>query len=234
MINFIVVDDVVEIASKVEEIIGKAMMHNKLEYRIHVFHDYDKKFMNFISKPMANKVYFLDIEAKGSISGIDVARMIRKTDIHSVISFITAHDELGGVVAKQQLMILTFICKFDGFEDKIVKAVLKALEILDANTMIRFNDYNALYTIPLRDIVYITRDSVERKCLIKTDYTVYKVNKNLSELKEMGGGALVQSHRACLVNKARIRKTDWKNGKIFFNNDDSIDMLSPNYKKELV
>ena len=110
MINFVVVDDIIEMTKTVENIINKVMMSSNLEYKIHTFHDYDSKFMKFIENPLPNKVYFLDIETK-SASGLDIARKIRKTDTQSIISFITAHEQMGGVIIKESLMVLTFICK---------------------------------------------------------------------------------------------------------------------------
>jgi len=233
MINFIVVDDNIEIAKNVEKIINKVMLSSNFEYKIHIFHDYDSKFMKFIEKPLSNKIYFLDIETK-SASGLDVARIIRKNDSQSIISFITAHEHLGGVIIKESLMVLTFICKFDNFELKVKQAVEKAVQIVGEKKIIKFTDYNTLYIIPIEDILYITRDSVDRKCMIKTDYTTYKVGKTLSELKEMSLGSLTQTHRACLINEKRVRKIDKSNKVILFDNGETIDLLSSFYKKELV
>lgn len=233
MINFIVVDDVEKLAKTVERQITKAMMSRQIEYKIHTFNDYDKKFMDIMKKNIPNKVYFLDIETE-SASGIDIARAIRKTDVDSVIIFVTAHDELSGVIAKEQFMILTFICKFDDFEKKVKEATIKSLQVLGKKSIIRFRDNGSLYTLPISDILYVTRDSVERKLLIKTDYTTYKISKTLAELKEMAGGALTQTHRACLINQDRVRKIDKKNGRIIFDTGEAVDLLSDNYKKELV
>ena len=44
MINFVVVDDYKEITDNIEKIISKIMMNNKLEYKTHIFNDYDNKF----------------------------------------------------------------------------------------------------------------------------------------------------------------------------------------------
>ena len=233
MINFVVVDDVVEITKTVEKIINKIMMNSNLEYKIHIFHDYDSKFRKFIEEPLPNKIYFLDIETK-SASGIDIARIIRKNDIHSIISFITAHEHLGGVIIKESLMVLTFICKFDDFENKVKEAVEKSLDIVGSKKIIKFTDYNSLYIIPINDILYITRDSVERKCIIKTDYTTYKVGKPLTEFKQMSMGNLTQTHRACLINEKRVRRIDKVKRLIIFDNGDTIDLLSSTYKKEMV
>ena len=232
MINFIVVDDFKEITKKVENIINKIMMNNKLEYKIHTFNDYDSKFRKFIQEPMVNRIYLLDIETK-SASGIDMARIIRKNDLDSIIVFITAHEELASNIVRDQLMVLTFICKFDDFENRVKEAVMNSLAYIGKKNAIRFVDSNAVYIIPIRDILYVTHDSVERKCIIKTDTVAYKIGKSLTEIKEMSMGTLAQSHRACLVNEDRIIKIDKKNKLIKFDNGDTIDLVSDNYKKEV-
>jgi len=233
VVNFIVVDDNLEILKTVKNVIVKTMMRRKIDYKTSAFDDYDDKFSKAMNSSMPNKIYILDIETK-SASGIDIARKIRKVDVDSVIIFITAHEELGSVIVRDSLMVLTFICKFDDFQNKLTEAIKQSLKILGCKRALRFNDYNSLYTIPIKDILYITRDSVERKCIIKTDYTLHKVNKSLIELKELSEGALTQTHRACLVNNERIEKIDKTNRIIIFDDGTSIDLLSDNYKRGLV
>lgn len=233
MINFIVVDDFKEITKKVEDIINKTMMRNATDYKIHVFNDYDSSFMNFIKKNMPNKIYILDIETK-SASGLDIARVIRKDDYESVIMFITAHEELSGTVAREQLMALTFICKFDDFESKVREAIYKALKIIGKKSVLRFKNYSSVYTIPIDDILYITRDSIDRKCIIKTDYAAFKINKSLNEIRDMLNDDFVQSHRACIINEKRIQKINKRNKEIVFDNGEKIDLISNIYKRECV
>ena len=124
MVNFVIVDDFKEITSNIEKIISKIMINNKLEYKTYIFDDYDIKFKKFMSEPMVNRIYLLDIETK-SASGIDIARMIRKNDLDSIIIFITAHEELASNIVRDQLMVLTFICKFDDLEKRVKDAVVK-------------------------------------------------------------------------------------------------------------
>ena len=233
MINFIVVEDNIKVTNTVENIINKIMMKEKLEYKINTYDDYNPNFKKVMNINKSNKIYILDIETK-SASGIDIARQIRKRDVESVIIFITAHEELGSVIIKENLLVLTFICKFDDFDNKLFNAINNALEIVGSKKTIRFNDYNSIYTIPLKDILYITRDSIERKSIIKTEYASYKVTKSLTELKDMSDGELIQTHKSCIVNMKRVLKIDKTRKVITFDNGDSIDLLSDNYKKGIM
>ena len=232
MINFIVVDDFKEITKKVENIINKIMMNNKIEYKVHIFDDYNSEFKKIVNEPLTNKIYFLDIETN-SASGIDIARLIRKNDLESIIIFITAHEELSSIIIKEQLMVLTFICKFDNFEPKVKDAIMKSLSYIGKKRVLKFVDSNAIYIIPIKDILYITHDNVERRCLIKTANHVYKISKSLAEISEMSNGSLVYSHRACLVDEDRIIKIDKKDKTILFDTGDIVNLISENYKKEV-
>ena len=205
-------------------------MNNKIEYKVHIFVDYNSEFKQLVNEPLTNKIYFLDIETR-SASGIHIARLIRKNDLDSIIIFITAHEELGSTIVKDHLMVLTFISKFDNFEGNLKNAIMKSLSYIGKKRLIKFVDNNAIYIIPIKDILYITHDNIERKCLIKAANRIYKVGKTLAELSELSSGALVYSHRACLINEDRVVKIDKKNKSILFDNGDIINLVSDNYKK---
>lgn len=232
MVNFIVCDDNKAVRTNVVNIIDKLMMKNQLAYKTHVFDEYDESFYKIMKTKNSSKIYVLDIETKNS-SGIDIARKIREKDIDSIIIFLTSHDELGYTILKSEFLFLSFICKFDNYEDKLESALKKALKILGKKNIIRFENQGALYTIPADDILYITRDSIERKCVISTDYAQFKINKTLMEMLEMLDGRFKKSHRACIVNMDRVRVIEHHKRRIIFDNASTTDLLSSNFKKEV-
>jgi len=232
MINFIVVDDNNKFLDMMLEVITKVMMKNRFVYKTHSFNEYDERFINVMNSPMPNKIYIMDIETRNS-SGIDMARKIRKNDVDSIIIFATVHNEAGLVLLKDDLMFLTFLCKFDDFENKLYRSINKALEFINHKTFIRFNDRGVLYTIPIKDVLYVTKESTDRKCIIKTSSTEYKVNLTLKEVISLCEDNLVQTHRSCFVNKDRVRVVNKKNNIIEFDNGEVIDLLSSMYKKGL-
>lgn len=230
MINFIICDDNEKIALDIKKIIDKFMMKNKAEYKTHLFNDLDDEFMKIVKEPLSFKVYILDIETP-SRSGIDVARSIRRRDVDSVIIFITGHEELGLTILKNEIMFLSFINKFDNYEERLVTSIKKSLEVLKHKNIIRFEERGVLYTIAMSDILYITRDSVERKCVIKTDYAEIKTYKPLSSIEKLLDNRFIKTHRACLVNKERVAKIDKIRKTILFDNGVAVSLLSEKYRK---
>ena len=233
MVNIIICDDNEKDRKNISKSVKNYMDKNKIECDIHIYEDYDKKFYKIIENKIPFKIYLLDIETP-SKSGIDVAREIRKKDIDSVIIFLTAHEELGNVVLKNDLLFLSFINKFDDFENRLKKYLEKALELLKQKNTIRFQDRSVMYTININDILYITKESFERKTIIKTDYTEFKINKPMHEIIGMLDDRFIQTHRACYVNKTRVVKVDKIKRIIMFDNNEIIDLLSEKYRKEVI
>ena len=232
MINFIVVDDNKKFLDIMMGVITKVMMKNRFIYKTHLFDEYDDDFFDIMNSSISNKIYILDIETKKS-SGIDIARKIRKKDVDSIIIFATVHNEAGLVLLKDDLMFLTFLCKFDDFENKLSNSINKALEFIHHKFSIKFNDRGTIYTIPFNDILYVTKESNDRKCIIRTSDNQYKINLTLKEIVDLCENRLSQTHRSCYVNMDRVRIIDKHDNIIEFDNGISIDMLSNMYKKEI-
>lgn len=127
MINIIICDDNIRDANKIEKIVKRYF--NKMEFNIYKYNDYDSKFLKIIDSDLVNKVYLLDIETP-SMSGIDVARRIRKNDYSSIIIFLSGHDDLSRIVAKKNIMALNFINKFDNLEHNLKHSLDLALSVV--------------------------------------------------------------------------------------------------------
>lgn len=230
MVNIIVCDDNNKDRNNILEVVNNFMIKNKIEYKTHVYDDYNKRFDEIIDSKIPFKIYLLDIETPSG-SGIDIARKIRQKDVDSVIIFLTVHEELGTIILKNDLMFLSFINKFDNFKLRLNKSLKKALDLLNHKNIIKFTDRNIIYTINVDDILYLTKESFERKTIIKTDYTEFKVNKTLAELVGMLDDRFIQTHRSCYINEDRKVKIDKAKRIIYFDNGTSIDLFSEKYRK---
>jgi len=233
MVNVIICDDNDKDRKNITTIVNNFMTKNKIEYKSYIYNDYNDKFNEIIESKIPFKIYLLDIETP-SASGIDIAREIRRKDVDSVIIFLTVHEELGNVILKNDLMFLSFINKFDNLNSRLNNSLKKALNLLKNKRLIKFTDRNTIYTIDINSILYLTKESFERKTIIKTDYAEFKVNNTLTELIDMLDDRFVQTHRSCYINNDRKVKIDKTNRIIVFDNGESTDLLSDKYKKVII
>lgn len=128
MLNFVVCEDNKVILQKNVDIINKFMFNNELDYKIYTFSSYNNELKRLISKKDGIYIYILDIELD-DISGIDIAKKIRNTDIESIIIISTSYTDYLPYTIKSKLMILDFISKFEDYEKNLISAITKAYEI---------------------------------------------------------------------------------------------------------
>lgn len=126
MINFVVCEDNKIILQKNMDIINKTMFKNNSDYRIYPFTEDNNALQEIIKKNLENKIYILDIELE-NVSGIDIAREIRKNDKESIIIISTTYVEYLPHTIKSKLLLFDFISKFDNYEESLSNAINKAI-----------------------------------------------------------------------------------------------------------
>lgn len=230
--EFVVCDDEKIFRDKIVKIIDKIYIKNDDYYHINQFGKFNAEFKKIINDGVP-KIYILDIEINDNISGIDIAREIRKKDWESIIIFVTSHAELGYQALKAQIMLLDFISKYDDCEKNLEEVIRKAILQVNNRKTITFMAEGISYIIHLDDIVYILKDTVDRKCIIKTAYNEIIINKTLNYIASNLDDRFYMCHRSCVVNTARISKIDWKNSIITFDNGDTVDLIARDKKKGL-
>lgn len=228
--EFVICDDEKLFRNKIHKVIDKIYMNNDEYYHVTEFTNFNNSFLKLI-KDGSPKIYILDIEMKDDVSGIDIARKIRNNDWESIIIFITSHNELGYQALKAQIMLLDFISKYDDYERNLESVIKKAISMINSQKTMTFNSDGISYVIHLNDILYVVKDTIDRKCIIKTTYTEIEVNRSLNYFVDNLDKRFYMSHRSCIVNTERIDKVDWKNNIIYFNNGDSIDLISRDKKR---
>jgi len=232
MINFIICDDDKEITNIVKNIITKIMFKNNLEYKIHTFHSYDESFYKILNSNIENKIYILDIEV-GNKSGLDIATLIRENDWYSILIILTSHYELEYLAYKSRILILDFISKFDLYEKKMEDTINLCINKKLENHKLILKINRRIEQIEFNNILYMTYDSSIRKVKIYTKTKEYETNQTLKEILSHLKGNFVYTHRACIVNMNNVKTIDKEEKIITFVNDDTIDLLSRNYLKEL-
>ena len=233
MIRFIVLDDAKEFRKKVVNVINTTMCSSDVHYTTYEFDRYNEDFEELIYDNSIPKIYILDIEIPKSKSGIDISRKIREKDWNSVIVLVTSHSELFYDAIKAQIMIMDFVSKFSNCELALKQIIKKSVNKLSKQKVLSFKEAGISHRVFVDDILYVEKDTIDRKCIINTTYSTFAVNKTLVEMNNLLDDRFYQSHRSCIVNTERIRSIDTKNSIIYFDNGMQTDLLSRDKKKGL-
>lgn len=235
MLNFIICDDNKEFLKNEKKIIDNFMMNYDIEYKCHIFYEYDSEFKKLIKKDIGFKVYLLDIQTpKGS--GLDMARLIREEedDWVSVISIITAYNEYKYDALSNRLYLLDFINKLNNYEKKfkeILEIIMKQYNSRHNSITYEYN--HVMKKIEFRHIIYIQKEMDSKRCLIKTTYGEALINKNLNETYKLLDKRFIKTSRSMIVNIDQIDEYDYSENKILFKNGIEIYDISRNNKKDL-
>ncbi len=230
MIKYIVVEDEDFYKSKIINVIDKAMFNNNTAYEVLYFSECNYKLKKEIEDTSVEKVFILDIELKSKYSGLDIAKKIRSLDWDSEIIFITNHDNMFETVHRTIFKIFCFIEKFQNMEDRLENHLKIIIDKKHDNKKFIYSNNKIDMQIYLKDILYIYRDTTERKLVIKTTNNNFLVNLNLSVVLRKLDARFKQVHRACIVNTERVNLYNWGQGYFILDTKERVDMCSRNYK----
>lgn len=231
MVKIIIVEDDEKMQQKIKEVVSKAFFSIDLEFEIRLFKKYDINLEKIIKDNSEKKLFLLDIELNTSVSGINIANMIREDDWESEIIFLTNHDKMFEQVYRTIYKVFDFIEKYYDFEKRLNRDLCKIINKNYDNKMVTF--YNKKITLQLhyKDITYITRDTKERKLVIYTTNNRFFVSMSIQDCLKMLDSRFSLIHRACIVNKERVNEYNWSKGFFILDNKEKIYLLSKRYKK---
>lgn len=234
MIKIIVVEDEKIHQDKIKEVISKVLFKTNDDVKVEYFTKYNKSLQKIIDDDSMRKIFIMDIELEGNISGIQIAKKIRENDWESEIIFTTSHDKMFETVYRNIYQVFDFIEKYYDMS----KRLLKDLEIIFKknfdNKMLTYSNRFFDLKIYYRSILYIYREKEERKLVIVTDTNIFKVGLTIPEMLELLDDRFKQCHRSCIVNTDRVQKYEWNESYFVLDNKNEIDMLSKKFRKEVL
>ena len=230
MLEFILVDDEKDMRDKERQVINDVLLKKDLSYEIREFSSLTNELKNVIISNNP-KVYILDIDLNSKINGLDIGKYIRSYDWDSELLYITSHDRMFEKVFRNIYKVFDFIEKFDSLEERLKNDLNQiVLKKWDKKKFV-YSNSRVTFEIFLDDILYLYRDTVERKIAIKTSTgNVFLVNKNINQIIEELDDRFIQVHRSCIVNKSRVNVYNWSSGYFILDTNEKVNMLSKKYK----
>ena len=151
--------------------------------------------------PSEVMIAFLDIYMPG-LSGIEVAKKIRKINKEMVIIFTTTSLDHG--LDGYSVKALQYLIKPVGYPE--IKDTLDGCMAMFAESLryLKVFSNKIAIKIPLKDITYI--EVLAHDCLIHTVYDTKKCRFTLDEMeRQLSGSTFLRTHRSFIVNMSFIK-----------------------------
>ena len=234
MIRFIIVDDNEEFQSNLKNIILKTAIKNNQVIEISCFKKYSSSLQKIIDDNSQRKIFIMDIDLKSKLRGINIALKIREKDWDSEIIFLTSYEKMFEKVYRNIYKVFDFIEKYKNMEKRLIKDINAILKQKYDVKMYKFSNRAIDLQIYLKDILYIFRDTSERKLVMVTTNNKFLINKSISSILKDLDKRFVKTHRSCIANIEHINLFKWNKGSFILDNKEEVFLLSKKYKEDII
>jgi len=207
---------------------GHVMMEN-LDMKLVMSTENPDEVLRYVKARASGGLYFLDVDLKAEITGIQLAVQIRKHDPKAAIVFITTHAELMSLTFEYAIEAMGYILKGDSevTKEKIVKYIRYVIKketdaeiraekfIVKVDDMMITEDYDEILSFEIA----VKRQS---KVVMYTKKRSVEINATLAEIEKISE-KFVRCHRSCVVNIDNIKSVDFIAKIIYLVNGDTCE-----------
>lgn len=229
MINFVLCDDNIMVLSKLKEMLNSIFLKYDFDATVKLATNSTKELIKFVNSNRID-VLFMDIDLNTKETGIEIAKLIRKSNKSLYLIFVTAHFEY---------IISSFECKTFDFIQKpftyarLERTILRIFDDIDGFNS-RFIDINNSGQIINRDSIdFIEKDGM--KAIYKTINESFESYCSFNQIEPTLPQNFVRCHKSFIVNINNIHHVDSKSNTIFFQ-DGLIanNCIGPKYKNKFM
>lgn len=229
MINFVLCDDNIMVLSKLKEMLNSIFLKYDFDATVKLATNSTKELIKFVNSNRID-VLFMDIDLNTKETGIEIAKLIRKSNKSLYLIFVTAHFEY---------IISSFECKTFDFIQKpftyarLERTILRIFDDIDGFNS-RFIDINNSGQIINRDSIdFIEKDGM--KAIYKTINESFESYCSFNQIEPTLPQNFVRCHKSFIVNINNIHHVDSKSNIIFFQ-DGLIanNCIGPKYKNKFM
>lgn len=210
MLHFALCDDNIQILERLSKTLEAIFISNNINAEISLKASSSEEILNYLSKNNVD-VLILDINLKSSISGCDIAELVRKKNKDVYIIFFTGHLEYALLAYKYKTF--DYLPK-PVSDERLEETILRLVEDIK-NTPTKFLKLNNTTVIKADDINYIKKDGM--KLVFCTDTKNYEIYSSFAKIKNSLPNNFVRCHKSFIINVNNITTTN-ENSVIFAHN----------------
>ena len=226
MLNFVLCDDNLVIVNKLKEMLEFLFVKHDIEAKITFTSDNSIDVLDFIENNHVD-VIILDINLNSDISGLELAKRIRKNNKGVYIIFSTGHLEYSLVA--YSVKTFYYLPKPITIE-RLEVTIMRLLEDVKFSNK-RFIYINNRTIINYSEINYIKKDGM--KLVFCTDSHSYETYNSFSKIQSILPDNFIRCHKSYIANADNILNISANKNRILFKNDLSCE-IGPKYKNNLM
>lgn len=226
MLNFVLCDDNLLIVSKMKEILEILFVKHDIDAKVGFFTDDPKMVLNY-EKDNVIDVLILDINLNSNISGIELAKIIRKNNKRVYIIFLTGHLEYS--------LIAYSVKTFDYLPKPIT---MERLEITLKRLLedVKFSNQKFICIdnktfLNHSEINFIKKDGM--KIVFCTNSQIYETYNSFNKLQNILPDNFIRCHKSYIVNTDNIVNINTNKNEIILHNKCTCG-IGPKYKNNLM
>ena len=226
MLNIIVCDDNYAERTNFIKIIENVIVIQNFDMKVRLQTSDPNEVLEYAKNSFTTGLYFLDVDLKCDISGIELAEKIRKYDPRGFIVIVTAHTDMLPFVFKHKIEAIDFIEKSDffGIRSRVEACVRYAHEkhaarALIVHQVLSIKVDDKIMTFEFDEIVSIeTVKMNNRKLVLNTIDKRFMFSARLKEMEKRLDERFIRLSQSYIVNNTYIKRFDFVNRKIIMCN----------------
>ena len=186
--------------------------------------------------------FFIDVDLKSTINGIDIGSEIRSINAECFIIFLTSHADLGRNMINSKIYPTSYLVKTDNQQTLSLEIsnVLTDIQLEVKNSsrngkQIVLTNQSQSIGYQIKDILYLTTSSgMKNTLLITTTYGEFFIDGKITQIKkkfELDGFYI--GLKSYIINLSAIKSIDHSIGFVYFQNDTILELNTPSARKLL-
>lgn len=200
MINFVLCDDNVPSLNRLSKMLETIFINNNIDANICLKATTPEETLDYTLNNKVN-VLFLDINLNSSLSGCDVADIVRKKNKNVYIVFLTGHLEYALLAYKYKTF--DYIPK-PIIEERLEETVLRIVEDMTTENVNYIKLNNSKTIINSNEVNYIKKDGM--KLIFCTDNETYETYSSFSKFESCLPENFIRCHKSFIVNINNVTK----------------------------
>ncbi len=222
MLNFIICDDDTTSVRAIEKALEKIIARKEVPSEITLATSEPQKVLEYVDHAKmtteVTNVYILDIDLNYKITGLEIARRIRKVDTLAYIIFITGHLEFAMLTYKYKIKAFEYLTKpvsFDDFSKCIADLMkdynkLSSLMESDGNVYFPIKAGQIVHNVRINDIIYV--EASGPKVIFHTPTAIIESYTSLTLVYNALCGMsenFFRIHRTYVINLLHIKEINY-------------------------